>query len=290
MRRASLAVALLLIAPSARAGGPYNEAKLKTIVDGLMVYTRNIKEDTLLPTAKFLNVPPPWEVPIRVAYDASREMVDYGCDAGFKPGGDVIIGALSCGHDDIPDSFGVIMAGQGLWNLVMRDGQFSEDRLAYILAHEIGHIRLKHSAQYWLLYDRLYVVWYKAAGKALEGPKRAREEARYARGAGKALSQDDAELVEQEMTKYLGERFLEQKGSVLSKWSREKESEADDYGAALAEAAGYDMTKVSGLNIDNQYLMIDLSRDIKSHDSHGGSIARDWRLMRRYVLGSGGKN
>ncbi len=281
---ASLAL-LLWLAPQSRAqtGDPKRDESLIIGVTARLVQAAPlIDESSTLPGARLLSTAPPRQGPIIAQY-LPTSLVDFDCVKLIQTGC-VKVGSVACGSEN--DGFGGIAAGTDIWRMANKNGALSYDRLAWILAHEIGHLRLKHEFQYKALYDAWYKEWYAARGKAYEDTRR-----RSLAG----LSEEDAA---DDVASFLKRTFENQYADRLSQFSRAREEEADRYADKLVEAAGYSPEEMVGAWSDYESEQALTGPSDKCADyspswsrgkggSHPRRGDRDWRMFSKYYLDGG---
>jgi hypothetical protein len=209
-------------------GGPDRKPLLKT--------AQSLGLASRLPTARGLDS---YEGSVRLKYTDEFDLVDAVCREdrlGVRKGASPAVATI-CGD------FGVIVAGKGIWfqGDVGNDKALLDERLAWVLAHELGHIMLQHSKQAEGVSLPLAQNWYlREGGLAAELKATELYRPRYQAGPdGKFDPEDEAEL-----SKLVGDdvarAFLDAHQKDLDAFWRGAEDEADLYAQALTKAAGYD--------------------------------------------------
>lgn len=250
------AAVLLLIGasmPARAVGDPAADKRLlEDTLQTLVASAPSIREESHLETAGALPAPPPFTAPLQLYYLADSAQVGFSCDEMRLMPGCSELESTICFPSGGGDPFGVVMAGNGVWQFAWKDGRVDPDRLAFLLAHEIGHIRLKHGFQAIIKYAQLYAPWFKTTGKALAETYRQRETARYQTGPS-GLGDDDKASIDRDVQVELADAFEARNADVLNEWKRRKETEADDYAYTLTAAAGWNPGRVSGMFTDIAY-------------------------------------
>jgi hypothetical protein len=248
-----LAVALgLAVRPAAAQTPPppdptAEKQKLQQLLDELIFHTRNISEDSDLETAKLLAVPPPFDGQVDLQYMASSQGACYTCD-GTLSEGEHHVASVYCGDED--GGNGVIFAGHKIWDYAWDGKKYSPDRIAFMLAHELGHIRLKHTLQRLALNAKLYKKWLADKGQDLKKKIIKERLPRYGKDKVDDLDPDDKQELALDVISQLQDAFYWDNSKTINAWSREKEDEADQYAQKLLPKLGLDPSQGAQLFLD----------------------------------------
>jgi hypothetical protein len=276
-----LAALLCLAAPS-NAAPSADQIRYEDMGKELMKWVRFVKnEQSALDMANELDVPPPSDAPVKFLYNESHR-ISYDCDGGISAGEDTALATWDCGEN------GVIAGGTGLWRYTMLDKKMDDDRLAFILAHEIGHHRFKHVAQRALFRERTRAEWMTERGDALRADRLKRELSRYSKNSNGVIPAADELQANKDADAFVESTFVEQRRERLAAWARKMEKEADDYAGELMKAAGRDPAKMAGAFSQTQ-LDIALVNGFQSWEQHTSPYApaiRDEQIFEKYVLPS----
>jgi hypothetical protein len=140
--------------------------------------------------------------------------------------------AFFCGSAKLRSPI-LIGVGRGAWELAWDGADFSKDRIAAIVAHEMGHAALLHGYLLELQIYRLYNTWLADEAPALESVLRKRHEAAFGK---KELDSEEKRLVGEAVDAELWSSFEQEHGDFIDELSRESEKEADDFAVALLGA------------------------------------------------------
>lgn len=293
MRASALAFLLAAPAHALRVG---DDLAVHEIFERLKDSVRSVKAESRLETAPKLSVPPPFGGTVKLVLRSNMDRFDYDCEEkAAKPGCGTVY-SMMCSWDEDESSTGVVAASSVLWQRALGpDGVVDEDRLAVVLGHEIGHLMLKHVWQGVIKYEDLYDLWYRTKGRRLEEHQRARESTRYTRDARGRLSDADVIEINHDVMEIVGREKERDSEEMFMEYSRRMESEADEYGIALAKAAGFNPKSGAGI-----YAKAEYDRFMKfvgscpiqpkkfvlynPNSSHPDFVERDSRLFEEYYL------
>lgn len=288
MKAPLLSLLLLLPAASPAAASPADEEKL--LQDTLAVLIERapyMKEESHLDTAKDFAGDIPFSGPVSLFYKVVPR-VTAECPAAIAEGCSVFASRYCLVQEE-----GVIVSGTDAWSILSRDGRPDADRVAFGIAHELGHIRLRHTEQTFAFRNALMAKWYPVRGKPIRDTWLKKELTRYK----KPLSQDDKDVINADMLAAVKEVFAYQMDSELQAFGRKKESEADEYAYKLCELAGYAPEKMAGAFLEDalsaQLAPAKLSKECQAYDAksqsgggdHPGDAVRDRAIFERFILG-----
>jgi hypothetical protein len=220
-------VALLLLALLLAAPSPAKELKTKkqryAFAHDLFVTLRDAVPAN--PVSKLyeadkslLPVPPPMNGPIYFRY-SDKEATYFDCDAGKLTEASIHEFAMTlCGTEEKP--WAVMLISRNGLEFAWDGKTYDENRLAFFIAHEIGHAVLLHAQQEVNLYEREWTAWCRKQGNTKEA---------CAEGAREENDWLDYHVM-----------FSRDRGDVLSRFSRDAETEADDFATDLLPRVGLD--------------------------------------------------
>jgi hypothetical protein len=243
MKAAVLAsIVILAFAAPGRADPPKpdlaaEKKMLETLLDEMLLQARNIPEESQLPTADLLSVPPPFDGPISLQYKGDAQGACYTCDGNLTDG-DNPIASVYCGDED--GGSGVIFAGHEIWDYAWDGKKVDPNRLAFAMAHELGHIRLKHTLQRKAMSALLYQKWLQDKGQELKKKIIQSRLPRYGKEKVDDLDPDDKEDLALDVIGELQKAFYYDNSKAIHAWSRDKEDEADRYAQLLLPKLGLD--------------------------------------------------